>query len=87
MSASRRRIASKSGFSCDSASARELVERVREVLPSVRCDLEELVRIESVWATQIGATRFTAARVRWQTCCRRPVLTTCGLSASAVRRR
>ncbi|WP_252148316.1 hypothetical protein, partial [Mycobacterium tuberculosis] len=25
-------------------------ERVREVLPSVRCDLEELVRIESVWA-------------------------------------
>lgn len=50
MSASRRRIASKSGFSCDSASARELVERVREVLPSVRCDLEELVRIESVWA-------------------------------------
>lgn len=50
LSASRRRIASKSGFSCDSASARELVERVREVLPSVRCDLEELVRIESVWA-------------------------------------
>lgn len=50
VSASRRRIASKSGFSCDSASARELVERVREVLPSVRCDLEELVRIESVWA-------------------------------------
>ncbi len=35
--------------------------------------------------TQIGATRFTGARR--QTCCRRPVLTTCGLSASAVRRR
>jgi acetylornithine deacetylase/succinyl-diaminopimelate desuccinylase-like protein len=28
----------------------ELVERVREVLPSVRRDLENLVRIESVWA-------------------------------------
>ena len=27
-----------------------LVERVREVLPSVRRDLEDLVRIESVWA-------------------------------------
>jgi acetylornithine deacetylase/succinyl-diaminopimelate desuccinylase-like protein len=28
----------------------ELVERVKSVLPSVRADLEELVRIESVWA-------------------------------------
>ncbi|MCV7198632.1 dipeptidase [Mycobacterium angelicum] len=28
----------------------DLVERVREVLPSVRQDLENLVRIESVWA-------------------------------------
>lgn len=28
----------------------ELVERVREVLPSVRQDLENLMRIESVWA-------------------------------------
>jgi acetylornithine deacetylase/succinyl-diaminopimelate desuccinylase-like protein len=28
----------------------ELVERVRSVLPSVRSDLENLVRIESVWA-------------------------------------
>lgn len=28
----------------------ELIERVREVLPSVRRDLENLVRIESVWA-------------------------------------
>src|ERR1044071_1137568 len=28
----------------------DLVERVREVLPSVRADLEDLVRIESVWA-------------------------------------
>src|SRR3954470_12968066 len=28
----------------------DLVERVREVLPSVRRDLEALVRIESVWA-------------------------------------
>lgn len=28
----------------------DLIERVREVLPSVRRDLEDLVRIESVWA-------------------------------------
>ncbi|KQH79255.1 hypothetical protein AO501_14410 [Mycobacterium gordonae] len=28
----------------------DLVERVREVLPSIRRDLEDLVRIESVWA-------------------------------------
>ncbi|WP_156349716.1 M20/M25/M40 family metallo-hydrolase, partial [Mycobacterium sp. UM_3] len=28
----------------------DLVERVREVLPAVRRDLEDLVRIESVWA-------------------------------------
>lgn len=28
----------------------DIVERVREVLPSVRADLEDLVRIESVWA-------------------------------------
>ncbi|MGC2652588.1 MAG: M20/M25/M40 family metallo-hydrolase, partial [Mycobacterium sp.] len=28
----------------------QLVERVREVLPSVRRDLADLVRIESVWA-------------------------------------
>lgn len=28
----------------------DLVDRVREVLPSVRRDLEDLVRIESVWA-------------------------------------
>jgi acetylornithine deacetylase/succinyl-diaminopimelate desuccinylase-like protein len=28
----------------------QLVERVREVLPSVRRDLEDLVRVESVWA-------------------------------------
>ncbi|MCV7173338.1 dipeptidase [Mycobacterium manitobense] len=28
----------------------DVVERVRDVLPSVRADLEELVRIESVWA-------------------------------------
>src|SRR6201985_2627857 len=28
----------------------DLVERVREVLPSVRRDLEDLVRIESVWS-------------------------------------
>ena len=31
-------------------SARAIRERVREVLPSVRRDLEDLVRIESVWA-------------------------------------
>ncbi|OMC49061.1 dipeptidase [Mycobacterium sp. IS-2888] len=34
----------------DSPSARAIDERVREVLPSVRRDLEDLVRIESVWA-------------------------------------
>src|SRR3977135_1404991 len=28
----------------------DLVERVRDILPSVRRDLEDLVRIESVWA-------------------------------------
>src|SRR5882757_9352776 len=28
----------------------DLVERIRDVLPSVRRDLEDLVRIESVWA-------------------------------------
>jgi acetylornithine deacetylase/succinyl-diaminopimelate desuccinylase-like protein len=28
----------------------DLVERVRDVLPSVRRDLEDLIRIESVWA-------------------------------------
>ena len=28
----------------------QLVDRVREVMPSVRRDLESLVRIESVWA-------------------------------------
>ncbi len=28
----------------------DLVERVRELLPSVRDDLEDLVRIQSVWA-------------------------------------
>jgi len=30
----------------------DLIERVRSVLPSVRLDLEELVRIESVWADE-----------------------------------
>src|ERR1700752_4144038 len=30
----------------------DLAERVRDVLPSVRRDLEDLVRIESVWADQ-----------------------------------
>src|ERR1700745_2503306 len=30
----------------------DLVARVRDVLPSVRRDLEDLVRIESVWADQ-----------------------------------
>ena len=28
----------------------DLVQRVRDVLPSVRADLEDLVRIQSVWA-------------------------------------
>ncbi|MCA2241249.1 MULTISPECIES: dipeptidase, partial [Mycobacterium] len=50
MSASRRGIARGGEYSCDSASARAIEERVREVLPSVRRDLEDLVRIESVWA-------------------------------------
>lgn len=31
----------------------DLVERVRDVLPSVRRDLEDLVRIESVWADPV----------------------------------
>jgi acetylornithine deacetylase/succinyl-diaminopimelate desuccinylase-like protein len=31
----------------------DLVERVREVLPSVRRDLEDLMRIESVWADPV----------------------------------
>ncbi|MCV7123154.1 dipeptidase [Mycobacterium lacus] len=50
MSASRHKIARAGQYSCDSASARAVEERVREVLPSVRRDLEDLVRIESVWA-------------------------------------
>ena len=50
----------------------DLVERVREVLPSVRRDLEDLVRIESVWADPAAATRYIAARRRWRICCRRP---------------
>ncbi|OBK87256.1 dipeptidase [Mycolicibacter heraklionensis] len=33
-----------------SARRSELIQRVRDVLPSVRADLEDLVRIESVWA-------------------------------------
>ncbi|WP_067974984.1 dipeptidase [Mycolicibacter icosiumassiliensis] len=33
-----------------SARHMELIQRVRDVLPSVRADLEDLVRIESVWA-------------------------------------
>jgi acetylornithine deacetylase/succinyl-diaminopimelate desuccinylase-like protein len=42
-----------------------LVERVREVLPSVRSDLEELVRIESVWAdpARRGEVHRSAQRV------------------------
>ncbi|WP_297775483.1 dipeptidase [Mycobacterium sp.] len=50
MSASRHRITRGGDYSCDSASARAIEARVREVLPSVRRDLEDLVRIESVWA-------------------------------------
>jgi acetylornithine deacetylase/succinyl-diaminopimelate desuccinylase-like protein len=46
----------------------DLVERVREVLPSVRADLEELVRIESVWAdparrTEVQRSAETVARL------------------------
>ena len=38
----------------------DLVERVRQVLPSVRDDLENLVRIQSVWADPADATRCIA---------------------------
>ncbi len=43
----------------------ELVERVRSVLPSVRSDLEDLVRIESVWAdpTRRGEVHRSAQAV------------------------
>src|SRR5690349_11060835 len=41
---------SRSSRSVSLGSMTDLVARVREVLPSVRCDLEDLVRIESVWA-------------------------------------
>ncbi|WP_413784795.1 dipeptidase [Mycolicibacter kumamotonensis] len=34
----------------DTGAVSDLIQRVRDVLPSVRADLEELVRIESVWA-------------------------------------
>ena len=40
----------------------DLVARVKAVLPSVRADLEDLVRIESVWPTRTAATRCGAAR-------------------------
>ncbi|WP_139329585.1 dipeptidase [Mycobacterium sp. IS-2888] len=50
MSASRHKIARIPPDPGDSPSARAIDERVREVLPSVRRDLEDLVRIESVWA-------------------------------------
>ncbi|WP_459980818.1 M20/M25/M40 family metallo-hydrolase, partial [Mycobacterium avium] len=50
MSASRHNSAATRREEGAFASAREITERVREVLPSVRRDLEELVRIESVWA-------------------------------------
>jgi acetylornithine deacetylase/succinyl-diaminopimelate desuccinylase-like protein len=40
----------------------DLVARVKAVLPSVRADLEDLVRIESVWADPAAATRCGAAR-------------------------
>ncbi len=52
-----------------------------EVLPSVQC---ELVRIESVGRPR-SARRVHRARAVGH--CRKPVLTTCGLSASAVRER
>ena len=50
----------------------ELVERVREVLPSVRRDLENLVRIESVWADpgrrdQVHRTAQVVAELLTQT--------------------
>jgi acetylornithine deacetylase/succinyl-diaminopimelate desuccinylase-like protein len=43
----------------------DLVQRVREVLPSVRRDLEDLVRIESVWAdpARRGEVRRSAEAV------------------------
>ncbi len=43
----------------------DLVDRVRDVLPSVRADLEDLVRIESVWAdpARRGEVRRSAEAV------------------------
>lgn len=49
------------------ASARdgEVIQRVRDILPSVRADLEDLVRIESVWAdpARRGEVHRSAQRV------------------------
>ena len=39
----------------------DLVERVRDVLPSVRGDLEDLVRIQSVWADPAWDNSFATA--------------------------
>ena len=63
----------------------DLVERVREVLPSVRRDLEDLVRIESVWADPARRPKCSAAPRRWQSCCPRPGSATCRSSAKAAR--
>ncbi len=62
----------ETGFSCDSASAREPVERVREVLPSVRCDPRS--RSARIGVGRPRSARGSPQRVRLrQTCCRRPV--------------
>ena len=47
---SQRRLDSSRNGPTNLNSMSDLAERVREVLPSVRRDLEDLVRIESVWA-------------------------------------
>ncbi|EUA33087.1 peptidase M20/M25/M40 family protein [Mycobacterium xenopi 4042] len=51
----------------------DLVERVRDVLPSVRRDLENLIRIQSVWPIRPDALKYTAALVWLQICCGRLV--------------
>ena len=44
----------------------DLVERVRDVLPSVRRDLEDLVRIQSVWADPARRDEVQRSAERWQ---------------------
>ena len=65
----------------------DLVERVRDVLPSVRRDLEDLVRIESVWADPARrAEVHRSAEAVAKLLSRGRVSATCGSSAKAARR-